>query len=183
MQQRAGEQRLGARHGLDRRLLVAEHFILGHSLDQDGEAAALEHELQAVLEPDPPRAVRLVSFVEDLDNDTRQLAEVEVPTPLGRGAWTRRLGVRIHCVLDLADRVVELLLEPRLAREQVAQCELELARVAALRPVAVQPPLEQRVLVGQVGHGVLERGYLCDRLGLERDQLGLERRELRAEID
>jgi hypothetical protein len=125
VKQRPRKQRLGAGHRLHRRFPVADHLVLGDPLDQDREAAAPEHQLLAVLEPDPPAPARLALIVEDLDQNARQLADAEVAAALGRGArpW-RRLGLGLDRVLGLADRVVEILLQLGLAGEQVAQREL-----------------------------------------------------------
>jgi hypothetical protein len=54
-------------------------------------------------------------------------------------------------ILDLADRIVERLLQLRLAREQITERELQLARVAALGAVTEQPALLARVLSAHHG--------------------------------
>lgn len=90
MEQRTREQRLGARHGLDRRLTVVNHLVLGDPLDQYRKATAPGHELRAVLEADASPAAGLVLLVLDLDDDSRQLAEVQVPAPLGEWAGGAR---------------------------------------------------------------------------------------------
>ena len=51
----------------------------------------------------------------------------------------------------LSDGVVEHFLELGLAGEQIAERELQLAGPAALGSIAVQPALEKRILVRQVG--------------------------------
>jgi hypothetical protein len=48
--------------------------------------------------------------------------------------------------------------------------------------VAEQPPLEQRVLVREVGDRVLQRRDLRRRLGLHADELGLERGDQRGQL-
>jgi len=95
--------------------------------------------------------------MKDLDQRPRELAELEVAAALGRGSRSRcGLGVRIGRVLGFADGVVELLLQVGLTGEQISECELQLARPAALCPVAVQPAHQVRVLVRQVGDHVLQ---------------------------
>jgi hypothetical protein len=76
----------------------------------------------------------------------------------------------------------ELPLQLLLSGEEVPQHQLRLARVTALGLVAVQPALEQRILMRQVGNGVLQRLHLRGGLRLDPYDLRLQRRDQRAQI-
>ena len=65
VQQRAREQGLWARGRQHGRLVTDHDLVLGDSLDQHGEATALEHQLVAVFEPDPSASLGLEVVVED----------------------------------------------------------------------------------------------------------------------
>ena len=178
VEQRLGEQRGRARRRDDGRLVVLVDLVLREALEEDVEPARPVGELRRVLEADAPAAPRLERLVEDLEHHARQLAREQIAPAVGPrrpGARALRRGRRGgRGVLDL---LVQGALELRFAREQVAERELELARVAPLGLVAVEPPLEHGVLVGEPRDRVLERGDLDRHLGLDPGELRLELRE------
>jgi hypothetical protein len=84
----------------------------------------------------------------NLDRDARQIAREKVaPAVRARLAFALRRFRRGSVTLRFFDRRVEVRLQLRLGRQQIAKCELQLARHAALAPRPEQPPLEQRVLM------------------------------------
>jgi hypothetical protein len=110
----------------------------------------------------------------NLDRDARQIAREKVaPAVRARLAFALRRFRRGSVTLRFFDRRVEVRLQLRLGRQQIAKCELQLARHAALAPRPEQPPLEQRVLMREVGKAVLECGHLRRRCCALRSELGL----------
>jgi hypothetical protein len=116
--------------------------------------------MQCFLEPDPLRRL-LELWVENLERGAGQVTHQPIPPPrprwLGLRLWRLRRGAVTALVVGLGDGLVELLLQLLLRLEQVAERQLQLARLAALCLVAVDAAFEQLVFVRQVDDGLAQR--------------------------
>jgi len=123
-------------------------------------------------------------LVEDLQQEAGQVAREQVPASrwLGLGLLSGggRLGRGTAVGPRFGDGLVELLLQLFLRVEQVAQRQLKLVGLAALRLVAVDAALEQLVFVRQVDDGLAEGlilSLVLPHLRLHANELNLQRRD------
>jgi len=138
-----------------------------------------EHQLRAVLEADPPTPLGLQFLVENFHQAARQIARQQITPSLRLLPLVGRAGPPLDArpLLRLRHRRVQLLLQSRFGREEVAERQLRLAGMEPLGLVAEQPALQQRILVGKIRDGLLERGYLGPHLRLHANELALQRRQ------
>ncbi len=180
MQQAARKEALRCRHTQHRGSVFAWNFVLRSAFDQHCVAAPAKYEVEVFLEPDPLGGT-LELFVQDLEQDSGQVADRQIPTAGGLGfrLVTRRCSGAITTIgrFCLGDGLVQLLLEQLVRVEQAAERELQLTRLHALGLVAVDAPLQQLIFVRQVDDGLAKRFVLRIALphaGLYPDQLHLE---------
>ena len=139
-----------------------------------------------MLEADTPCRLLQVR-IEKLQWHLGQTAQQEILAPrrgcllLPRLLLLRRPGIGAAAIsLGLLDRLVQLLLELLFLVQQVAEGELQLARLSPLRLVAEEATLEQLVFVRQLDDGFPQRLVLrltFPHAGVEAGQLDLHRRD------
>jgi hypothetical protein len=159
VQHPAREERLGSLDAEHRGTVFPGDFVLGRTLDENRPAPATVDEVEGFIEADS--LCRLLELsVENVEGRPRQVACEPIPAPRPRrfGLRFRRLGrgALAGLVICLSDGLIELLLQLLLRREQVAERQLQLTRLAALCLVAVDAAFEQLVFVRQVDDGLAE---------------------------